>query len=270
LKKIARRRTQRIPRFWQSLWKRQRDFLDSGSKEFRHGASFVGVSKLAGQYYCEYKAENEFTLGRIETETKTSGTALHDELIPSTEITAREFIQLVRRKEPSYAVLGVWGSVGGLKMVGTPDHIVWAGGRPLWLVELKTTGGDPEPLWRDQENQVRIYGLLLDLMGFDCTALRLALARVRARNMDDKEKMTWVQRISESLLSDKVPELEKRYAGRMKVHLLGHERAKAEAAVIEKAGYWLGRREATSSTSAAKCRACEYRLDCPKTLYGSV
>ena len=36
---------------------------------------------------------------------------------------------------------------------------------------------------------------------------------------------------------------------------------------MEKQGYWLGEREATSSTSVGKCRACEYSSVCPKSLF---
>ena len=72
--------------FWDRLWKRERRFFDSGKARFRHGASFVPVSSIAEQYYCEYKLENEFALGEIPTEAKESGTTLHVELMPMERI----------------------------------------------------------------------------------------------------------------------------------------------------------------------------------------
>jgi len=174
-----------LKEFWQDLWVHEQEFLASAKPEFRHDTSLVGVATLAGQFYCEYKVENEFALGEIQTEAKETGTELHDELIPGVEITAKDFVDLVSRKKPSYAVLRVWGIVRGLKLVGMPDHIVWSDGRPLWMVELKTTRGDPAPLWEDQENQVRIYGLLLDMMGLDCSKLKLALVRVRVQELSE-------------------------------------------------------------------------------------
>ena len=255
-----------MPRFWNQFWKREREFFGSGKEEFRHSTSFVAVSSIAEQYYCEYKLENEFAQGEIPTEAKDSGTALHDELMPTERITREEFAKLVGRKKPSLAVLGVWGSAGGLKVIGTPDHIIWSEGRPLWVVELKTTRGDPTPLWEDQENQVRIYGLLLERMGFDCSRMRLAVVRLKSGEMRDEEKGEWIQRVSEALLADKVKWLEVRYPGRMKVHLLRHEPEKAEKAVASKAGYWLEEREPSSSSSVGKCRACEYSSTCPRSL----
>ncbi len=252
--------------FWDDLWKRERAFLSSGGGEYRHDASFVAVSTLAGQYYCEYKAENEYAFGEVPTEAKEAGTALHDELIPTKEITEAEFVELVGKKEPSYAVLNVWGSVGGLRMVGTPDHIVWSAGKPLWLVELKTTKGDPGSLWEDQESQVRVYGLLLDVMGLDCSKLGLALARVRADGLDAERRREWITEVSSALLKGATKEMEKRYGGSLKVHLFRHDRRAAVRAVTAKAGYWLREREPTSSTSVGKCRACEYADKCVKSL----
>jgi len=246
---------------------REKEFLSSATPEFRHGTAFVGVSTLAGQYYCEYKVENEFALGEIPTEAKETGTELHDELIPGVEIAAKDFVKLVTRKEQSYAVMRVWGAVGGLRLVGMPDHIVWSEGRPLWLVELKTTKGDPKPLWEDQENQVRIYGLLLDSMGFDCSKLRLAIVRLRAGELAEEERRLWILSVSDALIEDKVAELEMKHGGAMKVHVLAHDRSAAETSVKNKRGYWTGERQPTSSDSVGKCRACEYNLVCPKSLH---
>lgn len=187
--------------------------MSSARPEFRHDTAFVGVSTLAEQFYCEYKVENEFALGEIPTEAKETGTELHDELIPGVEIPAKDFARLVSGKRPSYAVLRVWGTVGGLRVVGMPDHIVWSEGRPLWLVELKTTKGDPKPLWEDQANQVRIYGLLLDSMGFDCSKLRLALVRLGPKLISNDLARLWHPPMS--LLSRrKVPQLDQTQSGR--------------------------------------------------------
>jgi len=256
-----------LDEFWQRLWKKEEEFFDSAAGEFRGDTSFVAVSSIAEQYYCEFKLENEFSLGEIPTETKDSGTTLHDELLPVEKITKEEFAELVSKKEPSLAVLGIWGVVGGLKVVGEPDHIVWSEGKPLWVIELKTTKGDPKPLWEDQENQVRIYGLLLDRMGFDCSQMRLAVVRLKSGELSDEEKQEWIQRVSSALLRGTMLELEAEYSGRMKAHLLEHDAERAQRAVSLKAGYWLREREPIPSKSVGKCRACEYNAVCSKSLF---
>ena len=150
---------------------------------------------------------------------------------------------------------------------GVPDLIIWSEGRPLWVVELKTTKGDPTPLWPDQENQVRIYGLLLDRMGFDCSRMRLAVVRLKSDGLTEEEKREWILRVSKALLEGKVQALEGRFPGKMKVHLLRHEVERAENAVATRAGYWLDEREPTSSSSVGRCRACEYSSSCQKSLF---
>jgi len=252
--------------FWEELWKKEEEFFDSGSKEFRHETSFVSVSSIAEQYYCEYKLENEFALGEVPTEAKETGTALHAELMPTERITREEFAEMVGRKEPTLGVLDVWGNAGGLKVMGEPDHIIWSEGRPLWVIELKTTAGDPNPLWEDQENQVRIYGLLLDRMGFDCSRMRLAVVRVRAEELGEEEKRDWILKITKALMGGGVLALEAKHRGMMKVHLLEHDVGRAETAVRSKAGYWLKDREPIASASVGKCRACEYNSVCVKSL----
>ncbi len=256
-----------LPSFWDALWAREREFYESAKPTLRHGAKFVAVSSIANQFYCEYKVENEFALGEIPTEAKETGTNLHDELMPTVEVSRKEFAKMVGRREPSLGVLRVWGESHGVKLVGMPDHIVWADGKSLWLMELKTTSGDPTPLWEDQESQVRIYGLLLDLMGFNCSRMRLAVVRLKTKALGEDEKTRWIVRISEAMLAGRVGELEAKQGGTMKTHILKHDRRLAIAAIEAKAGYWLNQRDPTSSTSVGKCRACEYGPVCPRSLF---
>ena len=118
--------------------------------------------------------------------------------------------------------------------------------------------------------QIHIYGLLLEQMGFDCSRLRLALVRLRTGELTDEERGFWIERISTSLESGRLSELEAKYRNAMKVHVLAHDKAAAETSILEKRGYWLGEREATSSISVGKCKACEYNSVCPKSLFKPV
>ena len=113
---------------------------------------------------------------------------------------------------------------------------------------------------------MRVYGLLLDSMGFDCSKLRLALVRLKAGELAEEERKMWILRVSDALMEGRVVELEERHGGAMKVHLLTHDKRRAETGVAAKRGYWTGEREPTSSTSVGKCRACEYNAVCPKSL----
>ena len=254
--------------FWEDMWDREEEFLKSGKHDLRHGISSVGVSSLAGQFYCELKVEHQFVHGEITTEQKEEGTAFHDELIPQEPITREVFARLVSRKQqPTYAVLGVWGTLADIRMIGMPDHIIWSEGRPRWLVELKTTSRDPTPLWDDQRAQLMIYGALLDKMGFDCSNLKMAIVRLKAGELTEDERREWLIMVSKYLESGQIQDLEAKNEGLMKVHVVKHDVAETEALVRSMQDYWLGRREPTSSTSVNKCKVCEYHAVCTKSLF---
>ncbi|MDG6967277.1 MAG: PD-(D/E)XK nuclease family protein [Nitrososphaerota archaeon] len=251
---------------WDDLQKREKEFMKGGKHNLRHNISSAGVSDIAGQFFCEYKVENAYTLGEVPTEATSEGTSFHDELIPQKPISREGFIKLVKQKKPTFAVLRVWGKLGDIQVIGMPDHIVWNEERPRWLVELKTTKGDPTTLWPDQRAQVVIYGALLEKMGFDCSDLQLAVVRVKAKDLSDEEKMLWVMLVSKHLAEGRIEELEAAHKGKMKVYVLKHDVAEAETAVRAMQGYWLKEREPYSSTSLNKCLACAYRDQCPKSL----
>jgi CRISPR/Cas system-associated exonuclease Cas4 (RecB family) len=75
--------------------------------------------------------------------------------------------------------------------------------------------------------------------------------------------------VSKYLENDRVDELVSKHEKTMKIHLIKHDVAEAEACVREMQGYWLGQREPISSTSVNKCRACEYNSVCSKSLFSS-
>ena len=56
-------------------WKASlREELLTSETTFRHDLSFVPVSSIAGQYYCEVKVDHEYVRGEIPTEEKEVGT----------------------------------------------------------------------------------------------------------------------------------------------------------------------------------------------------
>jgi hypothetical protein len=255
-------------KFWKDFRNRQDEFFQIRKANLRHGRSFVPVSTIANQFYCEYKVEDEFLQGPIQTKTKQEGTAFHDELIPTVKVTERQFIDAVSKKTPSLGVLRLWGTLADIPVIGDPDGIIWSQGRPLWLLELKTTKGDPMQVWDSELYQILIYGALLEKMDFDCSSLRLALVRMKARELSDEEKEAWLNRVSKHLMQNRIDEFEASHHGTVRVHILNQDLHAAELGVLRMKGYWLGEREPTSSSSIGKCRACERTSICPKTLYG--
>jgi len=240
--------------------------VPEGEPAYRHELSFVGASTIGQQFYCEAKVENEYTLGEIPTESKEIGSGLHDEIFAMEKLEREDLIRHIERDPSLTASFGLQAKVGELRVAGIPDAVIFETGRPKWIIELKTTRGDPTRLWRDQVIQMRVYGLLLERMGFDCSTLTLALIRMKqagALNPDEKSALLPLIRLA--LLDQKTSALEAKH--QMKFFLVPHVASEAENAIIWAQDYWLRRREAIPTTSEGKCRSCEFNDVCAHSLF---
>jgi len=114
--------------------------------------------------------------------------------------------------------------------------------------------------------QVRIYGLLLERMGFNCSKLKLALVRMRQESaVEDERKKELLNLITTALMKGHAKELEQAHA--MKFFLYPHDSREAETSVLWAQDYWLKRREPIPTNNESKCRGCEYRDVCPFSLW---
>src|SRR5712692_3489264 len=138
----------------------------------RHGIKWIPTSTIAQQYYCELKVEHEYLLGEVETESKKAGEELHQALIQTAKTTVSKLIRDIERRPFLGASFPLLAMVNGIGVAGVPDLVLFEKSHPLWILELKTTRGDPKRLFEEQEVQVRTYGLLLEKMGFDCGRLK--------------------------------------------------------------------------------------------------
>ena len=236
--------------------------LPSVEPAFRHQLSFVGVSAIAQQFFCEAKVEQEYTRGEVPSEVKDAGTNLHEEILAMKRVGRKELIKHIEKGRSLTTSFPLYAEVGDLRVIGLPDAIIFEKAKPEWLIELKTTRGDHTRLWRDQLLQVRIYGLLLERMGFNCSKLRLALVRMRQeRALEDEHKKAMLSLIRTALMKGHTGELEKAYP--MKFFLYPHDPREAETSVLWAQDYWLKRREPIPTKNQSKCRGCEYRDVCP-------
>jgi hypothetical protein len=233
---------------------------------FRFDQAFVPVSSIAQQYYCEEKVEQEFIHGEVPSEAKDEGTRLHEQVLEMKKVELEELIELIETAPRAITSFGLHAQIGGIDVVGVPDAVITEKARPRWLIELKTTRGDPTRLWNDQLVQARVYGLLLDRMGFDCSRLQLVLVRWRqddiAASAGGKDAM--LTRVANALYGGKTATLESEHG--MKFFTFPHDRKEAESAVAWAQGYWLSSRDPVPTTIPGKCRACEFSARCPHSL----
>jgi hypothetical protein len=239
--------------------------LPEGDTVYRHDVSFVGASTVAQQFFCEAKVENEFKLGEVPTEDKTVGTGMHDEIFAMEPVKREDLIRHIEESPSLTASFGLRAQVGALSVAGIPDAVIFERGRPRWVVELKTTRGDPSRLWPDQAIQVKIYGLMLERMGFDCSGLTLVLVRMKQQDFSSAEKESMLILIKTALEREETVRLEARHE--MKFFMMPYISSEPEAAIAWAQDYWLGRREAIPTRAEGKCRSCEFNGVCVHSLF---
>jgi len=234
-------------------------------QSFRHGISMVPTSGIAEQYYCEQKVEMEYLHGEIETEAKTEGEMLHEQMIRMTKTTLGNLIKSIKKRKILVASFPIFARFSGLVIVGVPDAIVFFKGTPMYLIELKTTKGDTSRLWKDQLVQVCTYGLILEEMGFDCSKLKLVVIRIRRQ-----EGLS--ARYKQNLLRTSITDLRKggqktttSKAG-LTTHIIDYNKQDVIADLRWAEAYWLSQREPIPTQNTAKCRSCEFDDMCPHSL----
>jgi hypothetical protein len=147
---------------------------------------------------------------------------------------------------------------------------VFKEGKPVFVVELKTTAGRTDIIYDDQKAQASIYGLLLELMGFDCSALKIVIARYRRDAIPSPERRReFLNLLIPSLLTRTEGKFAEKTGGLIMVHVLTYSAGKAGDTVRKMKGYWLNQREPIPTNNPNKCRKCPHNESCPSSLWKS-
>jgi predicted RecB family nuclease len=239
-----------------------------GGKEFRHGVEAIAASSIGTQFFCEMKVEQGFIHGEIETEEKTEGDVLHEQLLAMQPTTQRELLEGIEKRKLYVASFPLAAEFGNLVLMGVPDAIVFQNGRPTYVLELKTTRGDATILYDGQRAQTVIYGLLLDQVGFDCQGLKLVVVKFRRQTpLDDKQRNEFLEVLTKALVSGSdLGRFASASDNQIVVHSFPYLREEASRTMTKTEGYWLGERDPVPSSNPNKCRACEFRQVCPSSL----
>lgn len=236
------------------------------NQPFRHGLSMVPTSGIAEQFFCEQKVEMEYLHGEIETEAKTEGQRLHEQLIQMTKTTREDLIKHIKKDKVLVASFPIHARFSRLTVVGIPDAIVFQKGTPTYLIELKTTKGDTSRLWKDQLLQAQVYGLILDEMGFDCSRLKLVIIRIRRQSgFSESGRERFLRESVEGLLIG----LEKTTTSRVDgstTHVVDYSKDDVVPEFRWAEAYWLSEREPIPAQNIAKCRSCEFSNMCASSL----
>jgi hypothetical protein len=224
----------------------------------RFGQTCVSASSIAEQYFCEKKVEMQYIHGKVETESKQLGTEGHEMLLADTVKVKR--VELFERIWSGERVIVhemlLLSRCRDLILVGRPDAIVFSKAMPLFLFEYKFSRS-PTP-FNSYHVQAKVYGKILEGMGFDTSKLHYVLAVAPPSLKNDTALFRKILNASVRN-GPKEARLEMEEAN---VHIHPYRSADADQAVFWASGFWKEVREAIPTNNPNKCRSCEYKNNC--------
>jgi len=231
-------------------------------KNLKFGKIAISASDVGLQYFCEKKVEMRHVHGDIKTESKIVGTEAHEKLLEgSAKIKRRELWQKIYSLQPIFALeMLLFAEYKGVILVGVADSILFMNGLPLLLLEYKfSKSGRP---FRDHHVQARVYGLILENMGFNTDRLSYAIviADPNARNNKELRK-----RVIDAIIKNRQKEAVLVIKD-ARVYLNKFDYAEAENDLDWAIGFWKNEREAIPTRNSNKCKSCEYNTKCEKSI----
>ena len=233
-------------------------------KKLRHNLSYIYVSNIMEQYYCELKLENRY-LGRKITPTrmKKMGKELHDVILGIQKISFNEIVSKIE-STPTYTTsFPLIAKYRNVVIAGRPDAITFFQGKPRFLTELKTTYGNSLRIWKNQIIQAGIYAFLLEELGFDCSRLQLVALRMKHDPLERIEhKNELLYPIVSVLLNRRIKDLERIYLGNIHCEHYSYSRKRIEKELDWALGYWLFERQPEKTNFQKRCQSCEFQKNC--------
>jgi CRISPR/Cas system-associated exonuclease Cas4 (RecB family) len=253
---------QRLAEYY-SLAKELSKRLKEGQGELRFDRHFIAASDIAEQYFCEKKVEMQYLHGKIETEDKAIGTEGHENLLQDTvRIKTEELWRKIHSEKPVFAPeMHLLARYGEVVLAGRPDLTIFHNGRPLVMLEYKFTKSGIA--YTTQHVQARAYGLILRAMGFDTSHLFYAIVLADPGARRDRELK---RRVVDAVLN-KGPKECVLNIENARIHLHRFIHTDAEKDLDWAIDYWKSSREAVPTSNPNKCKSCEYRMECERSVH---
>jgi len=198
------------------------------------------------------------THGRVETETKKQGSEGHESLLWDTvEVKRGEILQKIFSDESvTIHEMPLLAKYRDVILAGQPDAIMFKEGNPVALFEYKFSSS-PYP-YRSYHVQARVYGRILEGMGFDTSDLFYIIAVVPKESRSDKETF---RRVIDAVKENGAFEVSLKVKD-AHVYLYEYKKIDAERDIDWALEYWKGVRDANPADNPKKCRSCEYKEKC--------
>ena len=152
-----------------------KEIAEAKEGSLKFGRKALAASDIAEQFFCEKKVEMQHLHGEIETEAKIIGNEAHGKLLEdAVQVKREELWQKIYGRNPVLAMESLFfAKFNDIIVAGKPDSILFRNGLPLVVLEHKFSR---TPIaYETHHVQARIYGLLLNNIGFDTSQLFYAI-----------------------------------------------------------------------------------------------
>lgn len=235
-----------------------RELAEAREGKLKFGRNVIAASDIAEQFYCEKKVEMQYLHGDIETEAKIAGSEAHGKLLEdAVQVKGEELWRKIYGRHPVLALETLFfARRGDIIMAGKPDSILFRNGLPLVVLEHKFSR---KPVaYETHHIQARIYGLLLNSLGFDTRLLFYAIVVAEPAAKSDRNlKKRVLEAIEKNGPREAVLELDN-----ARVFLCKYNQEDAERDLKWAVKFWKQEREAIPTQNTNKCKACEYFEKC--------
>lgn len=231
--------------------------------ELRFNRLLIKASDIAEQYFCEKKVEMQYLHGEVETEEKTIRTEAHGKLLEdSVKVKTRILWQKIYGKKPIFALeMLLLAKHKDVVLAGRPDCVLFQKGNPLVVFEYKFSKG--RVAYMTHHVQARIYGILLRNMGFDTSHLFYAIVIADPKARHDKElSRKVVDAVEKNGPKEAVLNIEN-----AEIHFHKFNQEDAEKDLDWAIEFWKNSREAILTSNPNKCKNCEYKAECHKSVH---
>jgi hypothetical protein len=243
----------------------------------RHGIPGVGVSTLAGQWYCELKIDLKYRHPELSIVSPAleRGTEGHGAFSADAVPMSREELEArVRGGEDVYLQESRFAApIHDAPVVGVPDLVHLRGRDARLVLEFKFSRRDD--LFIDRFIQAQTYGLLLEGNGYrmDEAVCVVGVLPSPASREADRSKMDYLRRdgvlakilersagLRERLIRSPraLFSLRSTEEGSGTLHAFRYDPNGARRHLRWALDYWLERREAVPTKHASKCRSCAF------------
>ncbi len=234
--------------------------LPRSSVRLRHGKEHVEVSLLAEQLSCELRVEYDLRRGRLPARARREGRELRRGLVGVRCESVDEVIAGIESGRPVIARLPLAAEVRGVAIVGVPDAVLFLESKPALLMSLRAMAGRLEPS-RSEVAAVKIYALLMEEMGFDCSSLEVAVVRLLRVSVDGAWELGLHRLVAQAYASKRSLKLLSQHP-HLRAYLYGYSRGEVARDVLRALEYWRGEREPEPTDSPQACGSCPYVERC--------